>query len=175
MTPIDLPPMPRHPEPHIYVWSQMEMRAIKDYATAAVMAACAALAQPVQPAEPEVRTQGDAMTNRKATQKAYYAVIALQSDLALHRCGSYLFDKALNALRQALAQPVQPALSDIEQYRLQMAAISTAALGYWKAGDAIHPDYRSVALNDVADLYKKYDELYQQYVSQPVQPAPQSP
>ena len=42
--------MPHHPESHIYVWSQPEMRAIKDYATAAVLADRAALAQPSQPA-----------------------------------------------------------------------------------------------------------------------------
>jgi hypothetical protein len=35
-------------------------------------------------------------------------------------------------------------LDDIEQYRLQMAAIGTASLGYWKEGDSIHPDYDTV-------------------------------
>lgn len=51
-------------------------------------------------------------------------------------------------------------LDDIEQYRLQMAGISTAALGYWKEGDTIHPDYDTPALRDVARLYAKYDELF---------------
>lgn len=51
-------------------------------------------------------------------------------------------------------------LDDIEQYRLQMAGISTAALGYWKLGDTIHPDYDTPALRDVAALYAKYDELF---------------
>jgi hypothetical protein len=41
-----------------------------------------------------------------------------------------------------------------------MAGISTAAIGYWKEGDGIHPDYDTVALRDVAKLYAKYDELY---------------
>lgn len=65
----------------------------------------------------------------------------------------------------------QPALADIEQYRMQMAGISTAAYGYWKKGDSIHPDYLTVALGDVADLYTKYDELFQRLLDQPVQPA----
>lgn len=58
--------------------------------------------------------------------------------------------------------PRQPQveLDRIEQYRLQMAAIMTAALGYWKEGDSIHPDYDTVALRDVAKLYAKYDELF---------------
>ena len=61
----------------------------------------------------------------------------------------------------ALAQPEQePVLQDIEQYRLQMAGISTAAIGYWKETDSIHRDYDTVALRDVAKLYAKYDALY---------------
>ncbi len=59
------------------------------------------------------------------------------------------------------AQQAQPSnLQAIEQYRMQMAGISTAALGYWKEGDSIHLDYDTVALRDVAKLYAKYDELY---------------
>ena len=54
----------------------------------------------------------------------------------------------------------EPVLQDIEQYRMQMAGISTAAIGYWKEGDGIHPDYDTLALRDVAKLYAKYDELY---------------
>ena len=53
-----------------------------------------------------------------------------------------------------------PKLEDIEQYRMQMAGISTAAMGYWKEGDSIHPDYDTPALRDVAKLYAKYDALY---------------
>jgi len=63
----------------------------------------------------------------------------------------------------ALATPAlvqEPVLQEIEQYRLQMAGISTAAIGYWKEGDGIHPDYDTPALRDVAKLYAKYDELY---------------
>ena len=63
----------------------------------------------------------------------------------------------------------EPVLQDIEQYRLQMAGISTAAIGYWKEGDGIHPDYDTLALRDVAKLYAKYNELYKaQPVSQAV-------
>ncbi len=51
-------------------------------------------------------------------------------------------------------------LEDSEQYRMQMAGISTAAIGYWKEGEPIHPDYDTVALRDVAKLYAKYDALY---------------
>jgi hypothetical protein len=59
------------------------------------------------------------------------------------------------------AAPVQePVLQEIEQYRLQMAGISTAALGYWKEGDSIHPDYDTPALRDVAKLYTKYAALH---------------
>ena len=72
------------------------------------------------------------------------------------------------------AQPVQPeqepVLQDIEQYRMQMAGISTAALGYWKDGDGIHPDYDTVELRDVAKLYAKYDALYKaRWAAQPEQ------
>lgn len=51
-------------------------------------------------------------------------------------------------------------LEDVEQYRMQMAGISTAAIGYWKEGDPIHPDYDTPALRDVAKLYAKYAALY---------------
>jgi hypothetical protein len=68
---------------------------------------------------------------------------------------------AIAAIKQARSAPVQePVLQEIEQYRLQMAGISTAAIGYWKEGDGIHPDYDTPALRDVAKLYAKYDALY---------------
>jgi hypothetical protein len=53
-----------------------------------------------------------------------------------------------------------PKLDDIEQYRLQMAAIGTASFGYWKEGDGIHPDYDTMPLRDVARLYAKYEALH---------------
>ena len=51
-TPIDLPPMVAHPDPHAFNWSKAELRAIKAYATAAILAdrKAMAAAQPVQPA-----------------------------------------------------------------------------------------------------------------------------
>lgn len=53
-------------------------------------------------------------------------------------------------------QQLSDKVTDSEQYRMQMAGISTAALGYWKEGDEIHPDYDTLALHDVAKLYAKY-------------------
>lgn len=52
-------------------------------------------------------------------------------------------------------------LEDSEQYLQQMKGISTAALGYWKEGDKIHPDYDTPALHDVARLYAKYAALHE--------------
>lgn len=54
-------------------------------------------------------------------------------------------------------------LQDNEQYRCQMAGISTASFGYWKEGDSIHPDYDTVPLRDVAKLYAKYEALSKKY------------
>jgi hypothetical protein len=75
--------------------------------------------------------------------------------------------KAIDGLRQLLEQ--EPVLQEIEQYRMQMAGISTAALGYWKEDDGIHPDYDTPALRDVAKLYAKYAATY---TTPPAQPAP---
>ena len=47
-----------------------------------------------------------------------------------------------------------------EQHTMQLAAISTAAIGYFKDGDSIHPGYDSTALRDVTKMYAKYAELY---------------
>ena len=60
------------------------------------------------------------------------------------------------------AEPAAIKLDDIEQYRMQMAAIGTASFGYWKEGDSIHPDYDTVTLRDVAKLYAKYETLHAQ-------------
>jgi hypothetical protein len=65
--------------------------------------------------------------------------------------------REIERLREALENPV---LQDIEQYRLQMAGICVAAIGYYKEGDNIHPDCNTLALRDVAKLYAKYDALY---------------
>ncbi len=68
-------------------------------------------------------------------------------------------DRAREAEKK-LKSLAQPVLQDIEQYRMQMNGICTAAIGYWKEGDNIHPDYNTLALRDVAKLYAKYDALY---------------
>lgn len=69
----------------------------------------------------------------------------------------------VRALRQAL-ESESVKLEEIEQYRMQMAGISTAALGYWKEGDSIHPDYDTPALHDVAKLYADYARLFAELV-----------
>jgi hypothetical protein len=64
-------------------------------------------------------------------------------------------------LVKRLEQPEkEPVLQNIEQYRIQMAGISTAAFGYWEESDEINPSYDTVALRDVAKLYSKYDGLF---------------
>ena len=79
---------------------------------------------------------------------------------------------AEHRIREALAQTEpepepEPVLQDIEQYRMQIAGICTAAIGYWKEGDSIHPAYDTLALRDVAKLYAKYDALYKAPQRQP--------
>lgn len=49
-----------------------------------------------------------------------------------------------------------PKLEEVEDYRMQMAAISTAALGYHKEGDPIHPAYVTPALLEVMRLYEAF-------------------
>ena len=68
--------------------------------------------------------------------------------------------KAHDAARAVMARSKETSLQDSEQYRMQMAAICTAAIGYWTAYDSISPDYDTVALRDVAKLYADYDALY---------------
>ena len=74
----------------------------------------------------------------------------------------YTQDQMREYALAARQQAQVPDLQGIEQYRMQMAGISTAALGYWKEGDGIHPDYDTVPLRDVAKLYAKYDALFKQ-------------
>ena len=90
-------------------------------------------------------------------------------------------DTCTNALSEALNAPQPTAMQDWEaiaadqamtiamqaatieslkeQRLMQMTAITTAALGYWKEGDSILPDYDTTALRDVAKLYAKYEAL----------------
>lgn len=68
----------------------------------------------------------------------------------------------------AIVEPAQAVdLNEIEQYRIQMAAISTTSFGYWKEHDSILPEYDTVPLRDVAKLYQKYDALYKAKPAQP--------
>lgn len=64
------------------------------------------------------------------------------------------------AMREGVQEAKAAALSFVagleERESLRLAGISTAALGYWKEGDSIHPDYDTVALRDVAKLYAEY-------------------
>lgn len=62
-----------------------------------------------------------------------------------------------------------------ERETMLLAGISTAAFGYWKEGDWIHPDYDTQALRDVAGLYAKYDKLYKELQSISSQPVPVEP
>lgn len=79
-------------------------------------------------------------------------------------------DGARNAIHDALQELARMStpgaqvtkLEDIEQYRLQMAAIGTTAFGYWKESDGIKPEYDTVPLRDVAKLYAKYEALASQ-------------
>ena len=96
------------------------------------------------------------------TQEALkLALEALYALAAMNHTTQQMKSNAINAIKEALAKPQQePVLQDIEQYRMQMSGISTAAIGYWKEDDVIHPDYDTLALRDVAKLYAKYDALY---------------
>lgn len=73
--------------------------------------------------------------------------------------------RQLRIQNKLLREEKERALQDSEQYSMQMAAICTAAIGYWKNGDNIDPDINTLALRDVAKLYAKYDALYK---AQPV-------
>ncbi|MDR5798986.1 MULTISPECIES: hypothetical protein [Caballeronia] len=42
------------------------------------------------------------------------------------------------------------------KYVIRMAAISSAACGYWTTSDSIRPEHDSLTLQDVASLYRKY-------------------
>jgi hypothetical protein len=54
---------------------------------------------------------------------------------------------------KAIPPPVDLNLS--EAYRVQMAAISTAAMGFWHEGQGIDPSFDTPVLRDVAKLYQR--------------------
>jgi hypothetical protein len=118
----------------------------------------------------------DALASPPAAQPEPSCEDAKLAETIMSDCGhstnnTRLLERITNrlaCLRPLAAQPAKPVkLDDIEQYRMQMAGISTAAIGYWKEGDGIHPDYDTVPLRDVAKLYAKYDALFKEKNTQP--------
>lgn len=101
------------------------------------------------------------MTGKTDIELMQQALEALEffADTAICSADTKMAEEGIAALRAALAEQ-KPVLQDIEQYRMQMASISAAAIGYWKEDNGIHPDYDTPALRDVAMLYAKYDALY---------------
>jgi hypothetical protein len=91
---------------------------------------------------------------------AYFYDGPVRNTSVVAACEKALNDIAGKEIYESWTPKDQAKLEEIEQYRLQMAGISTAAIGYWKEGDGIHPDYDTPALRDVAKLYAKYDALY---------------
>ena len=111
------------------------------------------------------------------------AELIAQLKFEVTRAGS--FDTVMvsrQVIREAIAAlqvepaPVQAEFDEQREIeRMRLAGISTAALGYWKVGDTIHPDYETVALHDVAALYEKYRVLYEAHPptnKESVEPAP---
>ncbi len=96
---------------------------------------------------------------REAVSRAYEELTGTSRQFIFSGWG-----EALTPIERAIAEnspipePTDP-LMESERYRMQMAGISTAAMGYWKEGESIHPDYDTVALHDVAKLYAKYAHL----------------
>jgi hypothetical protein len=89
----------------------------------------------------------------EAFDKRYATFAALVAAHEREACAKLCNDEADDGTEEQ-------ALQDSEQYRMQMAAICTAAIGYWTEYDSISPEYDTLALRDVAKLYKKYDVLY---------------
>ena len=121
-------------------------------------------AQAVEPFEIEFPDyHGQAMRygleDRNITDR--YEAMRYGWDQALERVEDCLPEKLYTHPAPSPAHQVA-VLTDIEQYQIQMAGISTAALGYWSEEDEIHPDYDTPALRDVARLYVKYDQLFKE-------------
>lgn len=74
--------------------------------------------------------------------------------------------RGCTVLAKEQAKPTD--LQEIELYRMQMAAISSAALGYCTADKPILPEYKTLALADVQAIYAKYAALYEAAQQQPV-------
>lgn len=101
--------------------------------------------------------------NNKLLRKALEAVIKVhgyESGIPVEALSLPASTEALDAYVAEKVKDVQ--LQDIEQYLLQMAGISTAAIGYWKEDDSILPAYDTPALRDVAKLYANYESRTRQ-------------
>lgn len=84
------------------------------------------------------------------------------------------------AARQALHETkgrnaTAGSLVDSEQYRMQIAAICTAAIGYCTPDKPVAFEYRTPALRDVQRLYSRYAALHAQLVALGVCPAGDEP
>jgi len=69
----------------------------------------------------------------------------------------------------------QRATAELDNERMKLAGCSTAAIGYWKEGDAIHPDYESTALHDVAALYQRKEKERERAEKAEAAAIPQNP
>jgi len=61
--------------------------------------------------------------------------------------------------KREIAEHVEELRNEIENLQMQLVGCSVAALGYFKEGDTLKLEYKSVALDDVTRLYKDYEEL----------------
>jgi hypothetical protein len=117
-------------------------------------------------ARPQAAQPAPVQETKKSIVEALEAVAAyfydgpVRNTSVVAACEKALNDIAGKEIYESWTPKDQAKLEDIEQYRMQMAGISTAAIGYWKEGDSIHPDYDTTALRDVAKLYARYAALY---------------
>ncbi len=179
---ITLPPLPepRLEQHELELWGQnvcadlYDDRQMRAYARAAILLDRQQRAAPS--AEP-VNLNDPAVQKRLAAQWGYVSALSAEPVAWLYQHGmtgrtrivmpDQVFTNApgqwlmVGPLYQHPPAPsAEPVLDNIEQYRMQMAGICTAALGYWTDGDDIHPDYDTPALREVARLYAKYRELH---------------
>lgn len=99
----------------------------------------------------------------EALDRLEHAAMGYAQDQNMHT------SRRLTEAREAVMLKIHPSalitskqdLEQVELYRLQLAGIMSAAIGYWNEGDRIQPDYDTVALRDVAKLYDKYVEAVQ--------------
>ena len=65
----------------------------------------------------------------------------------------------LNGIIRVRTAALASLADELENERQKVAGCSTAAIGYWKEGDSLHPDYECAAIHDVARLYAKVASL----------------